>query len=376
MVTEKTIKQLIRKNGSPKVTLTFPTEKIGIERRQNPIRLKNQLTKAAEKLKSQGMKVDEVETFLKPARQLLDQSLFWSEMGYGMVIYIAPGYFEVFKLPYDTSEMIYVDRDFLITPLLPMISIDGSYFILAISLKQIRLLHCSRTSITDVTPEELPANFGEWLGEKPEQQIQFHTGANEGEKAIYFGHGANEEDQKEIAEEYLREVEKSATRVMNQFQDPMLPAGLSENIALYRKVNHYGRVLDNNITHNPDELSDTQLRDRGWSIIKDFFLNDLFESLENYRESSLDRVSTDPSEIIPSTVMGKTGTIFITKDLVRWGKYDTDNHKVYFKNQPENGDVDLMNWLSIKGIETGSNVYVLPKDEMPEHAELAALFRF
>ncbi len=375
MVTDKMIKKLIQKNGQHNVTITMPTEKIGDERQQNPIRFKNLLSSAAEQLKQRGMKETDAADYLKPAKELLGQPLFWSNMEHGMAVYLTTDYFEVFKLPYDMKEMVYVNKEFRITPLLPMVSINGSFCVLAISQEYIRLLRCTRTSINEITPDDIPVSMSDWLDELPQPHIQFHTGT-ERDGAKYFGHGASEEDRKEIAEQYFRDIEKSITRVMKQTNDPLLLAGLKSNTSLYKKINNYKRVLDSTIDRSPNNLAEVKLRDHGWDVIRDFFLSDLYESVDLYRDSPDERTSNDPSEIITSTIMGKSAAIFIKKDLVRWGKYDDKNHKVMYRNKPDNGDVDLMNWLSIKGIETGSNVYILPQDEMPDHSEVAALFRF
>ncbi len=375
MVTDKMIKKLIQTNGQHKVTITLPTEKIGEERQQNPIRFKNLLASAAEQLKQRGMKDDEVTAYLKPAKELLGQPLFWSNMEYGMVVYLSSDYFEVFKLPYDLREMVYTNTEFRITPLLPMVSTNGSFCVLAISQENVRLLRCTRTTVANITPDDIPVTISGWLDETPQPHIQYHTGS-EGDGAMFFGHGASEEDRKEILEQYFRDVEKGISRTMKQINDPLLLAGLKTNIALYKKINNYKRVLDKTIERNPDDLTDAQLRDHGWDVIRDFFLSDLYESVDLYRDSPDDLISNDPSEIITSTIMGKSAAIFIKKDLVRWGKYDDANHKVMYRNKPEDDDVDLMNWLSIKGIETGSNVYILPQNEMPDQSDVAALFRF
>ncbi|MFO8030669.1 MAG: hypothetical protein R6U28_12485 [Cyclonatronaceae bacterium] len=375
MVTEKKIKMLIQQNGQPKVTLTLPTEKVGEERQQNPIRFKNLLSSAVEQLVNRGMKESEADEILKPAKELLGQPLFWSNLEHGMAAYLAPDYFEVFKLPYEIREMVYVNNDFRITPLLPMTSTNGSFCIFTVSQEKVRLLRCTRTSVTDITPEDIPLTIDDWLEIPPEPRVQFHT-RTEGERAIFYGHGSTEEDRKEIIEQYLREVEKSITKTMNQINDPLVLAGLKVNIALYKKINSYKRVLDDAIERNPDDLTDARLRDHGWDVIRDFFLSDMYGSIDLYRESPSERISSDPSEIITSTVMGKSASIFIRKDHVRWGKYDDQNHKVFYRNEPGNDDVDLMNWLSIKGLERGSNVYILPPEEMPNQSEVAALFRF
>ncbi len=376
MVTEKKIKQIIKNNDKQKVTLTLPTQKVGTERRQNPIRFKNLLTLATDKLKATGMKEEEASGFLEPAKKLLGQPLFWSNMEHGMAVYVSEGYFEVFKLPYEIDEMAYVNDHFRITPLLPVISISGTFCILAISRKNIRLLRCTRTSVNDITPEDIPVSVEEWADEKPEQQIQFHTGNVEGEGAIYFGHGAAEEDFKEIVEEYFRDIEKRITKTMKKINDPLILAGLKTNIAMYQKANKYSRVLGDAIDYNPDELSNDRLRDKGWNIIQNHFLNELYKSIETCRENENALISNDLSEIITSTVMGKSATIFITRDLIRWGTYDEENNKVFYHDTPKDDDIDLINWLSIKGLESGSKVYLLPPEEMPIQSEVAALFRF
>lgn len=375
MVTEQTIKKLIHKNNPFKVTITLPTEKVGNERQQNPIRFKNLLSDAADQLQQRGMKADEAASFLKPARELLGQPLFWSNMEHGMTVLLATDYFEVFKLPYDIREMVYVNDHFRITPLLPMTGTNGTFCILAISQEKVRLLRCTRNSITDITPDDIPVTITGWLDESPQPHIQYHTGS-EGDGAVFFGHGASEDDRKEILEQFFRVIEKGIVRTMNQVNDPLILAGLKANISIYRKINNYGRVLDQSIERNPDDLKEVQLRDLGWEIIKGFFLRELYESIDTFRESPTGRISSDLSEIITSTVMGKSAAIFIAKDFLRWGKYDESGHKVFFRNEPGNSDVDLMNWLSIKGIETGSNVYILPQEEMPGPSEVAALFRF
>ena len=376
MVTEQTIRNLLHKADRKNVTISLPTAKVGPDRQQNPIRFKNLLNDAEKQLISGGMKSDEAESFLQPAKKLLDEPRFWSAMEYGLVIYLAPGYFDVFRLPYSVDEMVYVNTEFRITPLLPMTSTSGSFCILAVSLEKPRLLRCTRDRVDDITPAEAPGSIKQWLDEKPEQQVQFHTGNKEGEGAMYFGHGATDEQTQKLIENYLRELEKPMSRALNRTNDPMVLIGLTANLAAYRKANRYYRTMDQEIRHNPDDLSDRQLRDKGWNIVRDHFLGDMYKALELFRKSPSDKVSRDPTEIITATVMGKSDTLFIHHNAVRWGRYDESRHEVLYHDKPAGDDVDLMNWLSIRGLQTGSNVYILGDQEMPDQAEVAAVFRF
>ena len=375
MVSEKTINELIDKTGEILVTITLPTHKKGEESKQDPIRFKNLLTQASKKIEEKITKNGYADKFLKPAKELLEKPLFWSHMDNGLAVYITEDSFDVYKLPYDVEEQVFVNDHFLITPLLPMTSMDGTFKVLAVSRQNIRLLRCTRNDVQDVTPDDITTSVEDYLEVDPEKQLQFHSGA-QAQKAMYFGHNANEEDKMVVVEMFFREVEKELTKTLKQYNDPMIMIGLTENLGLYKKINSYKRVVDSKINFNPDELSDKALRDKGWEVIQEYFLSDMYKSIEKFSEASNDKFSNNLGEIVEATVMGKSQNIFISKGEKKWGFYDEDNHTVQYTNNPNGNDVELLNWLSITGFRRGSNVYILPKEEMPIRSTVAAEFRF
>ena len=375
MVSEKTIRELINQKGENFITITLPTHVKGEETKQDPIRFKNLLSEAEEKLEDRLSENGSAEDILKPAIDLLDQSMFWSHQKNGLAVYITEDSFNMYKLPYDVSEQVYVNDHFLITPLLPMTSMDGSFCVLAASRKNIRLLRCTRNIVHDITPPDIERSVSDYLEVDPQKQLQFHTGAK-GQSAVYHGHNASEEDKMVVVEAFYRNIEEYITTFLNDLDDPLIIVGLVENANLYEKVNSYHRVVEDKVNHNPDELSNKELRDKGWSVVKDYFLSEMYQSLDKFSEYTEDKVSNNLGEIIESTVMGKSQTIFISRGETKWGKYDEENHTVHYSNQPNGEDVELLNWLSIKGFKTGSKVYVLPKDDMPVHSTVAAEFRF
>lgn len=375
MVSEKTISELINQDGELFVTIALPTHKKGEESKQDPIRFKNLLTRASEKITALNSKKINPDKFLKSAREMLDKPIFWSHLDRGLVVYISENFSKVFKLPYEIEEHAYVNDHFLITPLLPMTSLDGTFNILAVSRQKLRLLQCTRNEVSDITPDQISTSINDYLEVDPEKQLQFHSGSR-GQKAVYFGHNANEEDKMVVVESFFREVEKEITSLLKETMNPLVLIGLAENLNLYKKINHYKRIVDNSITFNPDEQSDKQLLEKGWEVIKAHFLGDMYSSLENYSEPTNEKYSNNLGKIVEATVMGKSSTIFIAKGEQKWGFYDKDHHTVQYSNKPNDTDVELLNWLSITGFKTGSKVYILPKEEMPTHSTVAAEFRF
>ncbi len=375
MVSEKTIHSLIKKSGEVLVTITLPTHKKGEESKQDPIRFKNLLTEASKKIEKKITKNGYADKFLKPAKQLLEKPLFWSHVDRGLAVYITEDSFDVYKLPYEVEEQVFVNDHFLITPLLPMTSMDGTFKVLAVSRQNLRLLRCTRNYVQNITPPEIVTSIEDYLEVDPQKQLQFHSGA-QSQKAMYFGHNANEEDKMVVVEMFFREVEKEITSALKLENEPLILAGLTENLSLYNKISSYKRTVDTKINRNPDELTDKELKEKGWEVIQDYFLSDMYKSLDKFTEVSNEKVSNNLGEIVEATVMGKSQNIFISKGEKKWGFYDEENHTVQYTNNPNGNDVELLNWLSITGFKRGSNVYILPKEEMPIQSTVAAEFRF
>lgn len=375
MVSDKTIQDLINRNGNNLISITFPTHKVGEQSKQDPIRFKNLLNEVEARLKEKGKREPEIDKLLTEPRELLDKPIFWSHVDKGLAVYISEGFFEVYKLPYKVEQYVYVNDHFLITPLLPMTSMDGTFCTLTVSRQKVRLLRCTRDNVVDITPADAPKSVSDYLEVDPEKQLQFHTNAR-GQEALYFGHNASEEDKMVVVEQFLRELEKEVTHQMRDLNDPLVIIGLKDNTVMYKNINKYERVVGSFIDTNPDEMTDREVRNRGWKVIQKYFLKDMYNSLETFSEKNDEQVSNNLSEIVEATIMGKSETIFISQDEKKWGMYDPENHSVKYSAEPNGEDVELLNWLSIKARETGSKVYMLPKDQMPLHSTVAAEYRF
>lgn len=372
---KETLNRLVQSREAINLTLTLPTFKKGEEVQQNPIRFKNLLSEAELQLEQAGCSRQEIDQWLREPRQQLDDLLFWNHTDRGLVLYLNGTTNETFQLPYELPEQVYVQDHFLITPLIPMVSLSGSWSMLAISSKNLRLLRCTREEVHTITPDDIFTSMDTFLDEKPQAHLQFHTGAS-GKEVQFFGHGGKDEDGKMILRKYLHGVEESVTRTLNQSGEPLILAGTDEVASIYRSMNKYGRLLDPVVSGSTDERSDQELRDAGWLLIQKQFLKEMNQSLAKLDKADEDRFTNHLGTIVESTMMGRTDTLFLAMGDQAWGEYDTEAHTVHYRNGDHRGATELMNWTAIQAMEKGASVYVLPKEEMPDAASALALFRY
>jgi hypothetical protein len=388
MITRQTILGLIEKSQDPSVSIYIPTHIRGEEVQQDPIRFKNALTEAEEQLRDQHIAEQTIDALLEEPRKWLDEPLFWQQGDRGLAVFLTEDTFDHYRVPLDFKTQVYVEDHFLITPLLPMVTLEGTYCVLALSQKNVRLLKATRESVSPIELHEAPTSMQEYLKYNVEQPgLQHHAGQGTGRgKAkthyhsagdIFHGHGADGDTDDQEVINYLKHIENEVTSILRKRNDPLILVGMEKAVAEYRKVNHYDRVMDDAISRNPDDLSNEEINDLGWTIIESYFLQDMYNAMDRFADlTGSDKQSDDISEIVEASYYGRVDSLFVPVGEQRWGWFDMERDKVHHSSEPRNGEHDLINMAAIKTLTQGGTVYALQRDQMPQEKQLAAIFRY
>lgn len=378
MVTQDTILSLLEKAKNPSVSIYLPTHVKGEEVKQDPIRFKNLLNKAEQQLRDHEVAPEAIESLLEEPRKLLDQPIFWQHGDKGLAVFITEDNFEYYRVPLNFKEQVMVEDHFLITPLLPMLTLDGTYCILALSQKNMRLLKCTRDSVEEIALDDAPTSMEEFLKyDVTQKNLQHHSGQGGGNTAIFHGQGGAEEASTQELINYLKHVENEVTSVLRKRNDPLILAGVSEAVAEYRKVNYYNRLMDEAVTTNPDPLSDEEINKKGWQIIKSYFLKNMYSDIDRFADlTGSDKQSDNLSQVVEASYYGKVDALFVPIGEQSWGWFDQDRDTVHHSAEQQNGEHDLINMAAIKTLTQGGNVYALKKEEMPLEKSIAAIFRY
>src|SRR5512134_2042147 len=99
LLTKEELAALTEALATPTVSIFMPTHRVGREVQQNPVRLKNLLGEAKQKLVERGMRSPEAEQLLEPAQALLDNTDFWQHQSDGLAIFAAPDLMRTYRLP-------------------------------------------------------------------------------------------------------------------------------------------------------------------------------------------------------------------------------------------------------------------------------------
>ena len=375
------LKTLLEKRGEWCVSLYLPTHRAGRDIQQDPIRLKNLLRNAEERLLASGLRAVEARSLLAPAQELLQDEMFWRHQSDGLVLFLSPTEFHSYRLPLQFAELEVVTDRFHVKPLLPLIQSGQRFFVLALSQNKVRLLECSQHHVDEANLENVPTSLAEALKyDDPEKQLQFHTGTPSGQgqrAAMFHGHGVGVDDAKDRILRYFHQVNKGLQTVLQDERAPLILAGVEYLLPIYREANTYTHLVSEGITGNPDTLPAQDLHQQAWAIVQPLLQKAQADAVAQYRQlAGTKRASDTLEEIVPAAYHGRVECLFVAVGIQQWGTFDAADNTVHVHEATEPGDEDLLDFAAVQTFLNGGIVYAVPLPEVPDHARLAAVFRY
>jgi hypothetical protein len=385
VLTRNDLAILARERKGLCVSLYLPTRRAGQDIQQGPIRLKNLLGEARENLLAGGLRTPAAKQLLDPAHRLLRDGLFWQNQSNGLAIFLANETFRYYRLPNAFEELVVVTQRFHVKPLIGLLSGDGRFYVLALSQNKARLLQGTRYSVNKVNLEGVPTSLAEALRyDDPEKRLQFHTstltpGGRAERPAAFHGHGTDSNDTKARILRYFHRLDAGLQRLIRGERVPLILAGVSYLLPIYKEANTYPHLVDGGIDGNPEEMSAEELHKYAWAILHPRFLAAQREAAARYRQltdAGSRRVSNDLKDIAPGAYHGRIETLFVAVGIQRWGTFDAGNNVVQLQEEATPGCEDLLDLAAVQTLLNRGTVYAVESASMPDDAPLAAVYRY
>jgi hypothetical protein len=382
---QKDLQQLINTSGEWCVSIYLPTHKFGREQQQDPIRFKNLMTKAQKKLLDSGLRKPEVQELMRPAESLLDDKDFWQHQSDGLAVFLSPNSSQAFRLPSNFNELVVVASNYQIKPLLPLLSKDGKFYILALSMNGVRLFLGTRDTIDEVDLGDIPTNMQEalWMDD-PEKHTDFHTGTGSttgagDRQAVFHGHGGKEAEEKTNILRFFQHINQGLNDLLEEKDIPMVLAGVDYLLPIYREANTYAGLLDKSLDGYPGELDGKELHKLAWDLVQPIFKEDQKQVLEKFKQlegQGNELASADLKTVVEAANFGRVDTLIVPIGVQRWGSYDPQKNKVLFdeKSNPENED--LLDFAAMHTLFNSGKVYAVQPEKLPGDGDLAAILRY
>jgi hypothetical protein len=366
------------------VSIYMPTHKVGTDQ-QDSILFKKLITGAEEKLLEYGVRRPEVQRGMRYVQNLLLDSDFWRHQSDGLAIFVAPNLSQIFRLPAQFEELSVIGKKFHLKPLLPMLSEDGQFYILAISLNEVRLFLAAKHTVSEVELVEVPTSLREALFmDDPEKHLSLHTSTNNpgapGRRpAIFHGQGAQSDEKKKDILRYFQYVDESLSTMIGDTAFPMLLAGVDYLLPIYHEANTCAHILKFGLEGNPDDLGAKELHKRAWKLLEPFFGENERKAREQFirlhgQKSKL--ATNDLGTVVKAAHAGAVDTLFVPVDVQHWGQFEAQEHKVVLNQEPGIENEDLFDFAAIHTVLNSGQVFAVKAEALPEKSDVAAILRY
>jgi len=383
LLTRDDLTELMEKQDDICISIYLPTYRAGVETKQGRIRLKNMVRDAEMRLIDSGMRSPDAKLFLEPVQELVLDNQFWLQQRDGLAIFLTTDMFYHFFLPLPVNELLHINQRFHLKPLLPLLIGDGLFYVLALSQNDIRVLKCTRASVSELEIDTIPHSLAEAMKyDDPERQLQYHSntlqGTNDKAAATFHGHGVGTDDSKDNILRFFRLIDRGLHELLREEKAPLVLVGVEFLFSIYREANTYAYLTVEGIPGNPEELSAEDLQTLAWPVVEHYFHKAEQEALTYYGPlRGTGRTTHDIKEAAAAAYNGKVEILFLADDAEeKWGRFDPESNQVHMHQEAESGDEDLFDFTAIQTIINGGSVYLMDRNQLPDSEALAALFRY
>lgn len=383
MMSRKELMKLAGVHDTHCISIYLPTSRAGeaVDQKHAQLRLKNILKELEETIDHRTAS-EGLQHSLEELMKMKEDDLFFRHQSDGLAIFISAAELKTFTLPVSFEQQLHISDHFYLIPLLPFFNDNGIFYLLAVSLKHLRLYECSRHSITEVILEEsAPQSLEDVVGADVEDKsLQFRTSGTSGggnAEVMYHGQGSGKDDRDKEIEKFFRRVDQALTPILKGEDAPLVLACVDHYLPIYREMTNYRNLFPDHISGNPDETNPLTLQEEGWNLVEPYYIQKRKEKRERIRNlSATGKASYDLEEIVTAALDGRIDTLFLQKGKDHYGLFDLERRVL--RNAPEREqEVSLFNLAATHALLNGGDVFLETSDQMPfEESQINALFRY
>ncbi len=364
-ITEHDLVRLLDQASGACVSIYLPTTPLPADMDKARIQLKNLRSEAFNELSQQGVRRPDAEAILLPVDELLDDESFWPYLSDGLAIYTCPSTHAVFRLPIAPEPSCRVSWRFILKPLIPLLTEDSVFYIMAISRNDLRLFEGTRHHIRELPSTELPSSMSEALKirKRPSMSSSGKIQGDEGQKKLYL--------------QYFLQIDRLLRPVYAVHSEPLVIAGVDYLLPIFREASSYPHLVPEGIVGSPEQLTAEELHAKALPLVEPIFTQPRREAIASYRAlQGTGKTANDLEQVLTAALDGRVKTLFVNLEADRFGRFDTSTRKAVVRETPEAGDADLCAQAARLTYETGGQIFAGTPSELPEDRPLMAILRY
>lgn len=395
-ITREDLTSLLQPQEGLTVSLYHPTVQAAVEPEESSLHLKNLLAAAKNELEERGLPRREIDDLLRPGYDLLDERTFWQHQLKGLALFLSPSGMRHFRLPFEVDEVVSIGDSVHLKPLLPVLNLQGHFFVLALAQDKVQMYRATEHSIEEIDLEQwgVPTSLMEALRyddlQKPDSQHHPVTGPGRGQanEAVageapnrrthaFHGHGEDGEGQRTQIRRFFNVLDDGLSKPLAAEAAPMVLIGVEYLRPIFKEVTSYDHVLDQGVDGNPEGFRPDEIHAKTWHVVQPYFRERIRDAKDRYNAGVVRGTGSDDlADVLASAYEGRVGILFALRGAEAWGIFDLAGRRADVHAERGPGDVDLTDLACRQTLATGGEVFVVEEADMPSATAVAAVYRY
>ncbi len=230
----------------PSFSIILPTHRTSPESQQDPIRLKNLIKTANERLAQEfeSSELTAIHDFFERVQKDIDHTHNLE----GLAVYINQETCTYVKLPFTVEERVIIDQTFATRDLIRSFYLTEAYYVLSLSQQKVRLFHGVSGQVKELHTHGFP----------------FENDLYTTDRLL---NSFSDQEDREIRE-FFNRIDKAFFEVYKDQPAELVIAGVESNIAHYRQIADHAELIMAEATGNFDHATEHQVAEKVWPIVQ------------------------------------------------------------------------------------------------------------
>ncbi|MBV8895435.1 MAG: hypothetical protein JO051_02910 [Acidobacteriaceae bacterium] len=320
-------------------------------------------------------------------RELLEPISDWEAVfpegapqGESLAVFRSPDLFRVAWLDERVPSQAVISPHFQVRPMLRELTGHKTFYILALSQKNVRLLHCTMRSSEEVPfPVGVKTSYGDYMNSpKPDHTLDNRAsgGPDMGGGAVMFGTAADAVDKKDDLGHFYRHIDNGLNEALRGKTEPVVLAAVEYELPIYRSVTKFPHLAEEAVHGAPNSLKAGEMHARAIDAIRRCYDHKVDEALAEYNHKVGGGGTNRLKDVVTAAHDGRVLTLLVSDSLQTTGVFDEATHTVKGRETGTAEDEDLVNDAVVQTILHAGQIYVAPNNKMPHGSAVAAIYRF
>lgn len=346
----------------PCVTITLPTHRTSPDNQQDPIRVKNLVSEAKERLLGEMSARDAQPLFDRIDDLVAD--INYPHLQEGLALFVSADVEEWHTIPHTLDERVVVDDTFFIRDLVRALNRLRRYWVLSLSEQPTRLYSAARDELEEVVDGGFP---------------MLHASPT-GENLLRRGFGVNASRHRdERHRQFFRAIDQAFSPLLAEDPLPVVVVGVDRYQSFFAEVATTANKVVATITGNYDRMTAHELGEIVWPVAREAFAARRREVLDRLGTAvGAQRSSSTLGEVWRDAQAGRGDTLVVEDGYHQPARVNEMGLLDLDVDDPTAPDVldDAVDEVVTSVLEKGGDVVFVEDGELAQHGRIALILRY